>query len=381
MVQSSEAQRAAVHASASGLVTQLVATLHDGEAEGADIENWIRQLQSTGDVAAVVATLAASPNHWSRLLRTDARPAITAAFTALLGRLPVGNELLDFRAMLAQKPDFHSFLKALLESQEFQFLVLRRLRPLIEEELNEAHRVSAVVAAYRGILGREPDNVGLAAYTEALATEGDLAKVLEEIFRSDEAWTRALKSRSSEIVHELQQVLCGPERPGAAPVPEVEMRSTEDIGGVTERLARGLQHWQQLTRTDSETIVSAVFAAILDRTPDEAELAARALELGESGDLVQLLAEVSRSEEHERAVLARSIAANRSAQAPEESGPKVDYQTIVHAAFQGLLGRQPEEEALGAYSARLRETGDVAAFIAEVGRSKEHRKFMLLQRV
>jgi hypothetical protein len=186
------------------------------------------------------------------------------------------------------------------------------------------HRDEVLAEAYQGILGREPDPDGLATHGTTLTETGRLAPVLDAMVQSEEAWRRLLGRRA-------------------------------------------------------EALVGAVFRALLDREPEDEARAAYADSLARTGDLEALIHAVGRSAEHEALMLARQgIGAGERGAPAEASSP--DHAVVVRAVFEGLLGRAPDEEALAVYTRLLTHTGDVAGFIAEVDRSAEHRRRMLLNR-
>lgn len=186
------------------------------------------------------------------------------------------------------------------------------------------HRGGVLAEAYRGILGREPDAEGLASHRATLAHARRLAPVLDSMVRSEEVWRRLLGLRAGALV-------------------------------------------------------GAVFRALLDREPEDEARAAYGDLLARTGDLEAFVAEVARSTEHENRVLAKHGAA--PAAAVGVGGWTLhDHDALVHAVFRGLLGRDPDPQALATYTRLLAEGGDVAAFIAEVDRSAEHRRRILLHR-
>lgn len=65
--------------------------------------------------------------------------------------------------------------------------------------------------AYRGILQREPDALGLAAYTKELQATKDLKGLLRDLTISDEHWEYMLQERASELVGAVYQALLGRE--------------------------------------------------------------------------------------------------------------------------------------------------------------------------
>jgi uncharacterized protein (DUF2267 family) len=186
------------------------------------------------------------------------------------------------------------------------------------------HELEVLREAYEGILGREPDPDGLAAHGATLRQTGRLASVLRDMVRSDEAWRSMLAARATDIVQ-------------------------------------------------------AVFRALLGRDPEEEAQAAYAELLARTGDLEVFLTEVAHSQEHEARVLDRQGLGPGPA-APPGTGTFTSHEAVVTAVFQGMLGRPPDAEGLAAYTQLLADTGDLARFIAEVDRSAEHRRHVLLGR-
>jgi hypothetical protein len=242
----------------------------------------------------------------------------------LLGRLPDVSELHNARERLGAEGGLSNVLADLENSTEHQVRVLRRARAVTEPEARAAQGAALLRSAYAGILGREPDAEGLAAYSEALHRHGEAAPVLEEISLSDEAWVRILRGRAASVV-------------------------------------------------------TAAYQGLLWRDPEPGEIELYAAPLAGSGDLASFLAELGQCEEH----LAGLRERGRGLDPDRSSHPTdllIDPESVVTATFQGLLGRDPEPDAKAAYASLLRERGDLSSFIAEVGRSIEHRKRLLLNR-
>ncbi|WP_217126213.1 hypothetical protein, partial [Hydrogenophilus sp. SS56] len=96
-----------------------------------------------------------------------------------------------------------------------------------------------------------------------------------------------------------------------------------------------------MLRLTAEQIIGMTYRGILSREPDPDGLAAYAKLLRRAGDLTPLLSELARSEERWRQSFAE--------RAPE----------LVRALYRGLLGREPEPEALQDYAERLTQTHDL----------------------
>jgi len=109
-----------------------------------------------------------------------------------------------------------------------------------------------------------------------------------------------------------------------------------------------------LQRVYSDELVDMAYRGILMRAADSTGLAAYSKTLRATADLAGLLKELSYSNEHWEKSL--------NAHAPD----------LVRAFYQGLLGREPEPEALESYAARLAESHDLTPLLAEIARSDEH---------
>ena len=89
---------------------------------------------------------------------------------------------------------------------------------LTKKAFLRAYADELVNMAYRGILTREADLTGLAAYTKALKGSADLAGLLKELSFSDEHWQKTLDTRAPDLVRALFQGLLGREQIGRAHV-------------------------------------------------------------------------------------------------------------------------------------------------------------------
>ena len=242
------------------------------------------------------------------------------------------------------------------------------------------YRKEILREAYVGVLGREPDAVGLAAHAAHIEQKGQLAPVLAEMSQSTEAWEIALKGRAEAIVHQLHDALReGDTHPDDFATWTAQLRATSDLGAVTGSMTQGAAHWREMARRDPDALINAAFVALLERQPDLDGLTHYTNLLRDTGDIALFLSSVCGSIEHQTRVLERS-GALLSVQTTPVTMSSFSHEALVNAAFRGLLGREPDPEALLAYTTSLQETGDVAGFLAEVGQSAEHRKRVLLKR-
>lgn len=121
-------------------------------------------------------------------------------------------------------------------------------------------------------------------------------------------------------------------------------------------------------------LVRATYAGALGRAPDPAGLAAYTRSLRRSGKLENLVRELASSDE-----------ARTRFTGPGEAGlawedvVRARADNLVSVAFESLLLRPPEPQALESYAGTLRETGDLRATLHELGFSREHREKLLRQ--
>ena len=116
----------------------------------------------------------------------------------------------------------------------------------------------------------------------------------------------------------------------------------------TPRLVRLLLRWH------ARYFVRVLYLALLEREADDEGLAAYCAELGRTSDLIGTARAIARSEEGWSKNL--------------HSRPAY----LVKAAFNGILGRDPEAEALTAYSESLRAHRNLATLIDDLAKSEEH---------
>jgi hypothetical protein len=268
----------------------------------------------------------------SRLFsRFFAGSLVREAYAGILGREPDAIGLAAHTALVRRSGCLSPVLRTMAQSDEAtggQAAALARLAEHDPAECLKALGLPVLTQAYWGILGRAPDDEGLAAYAASLQKTGDLAALLREIAHSDEAWSQALQARAKAIAGELRAALHSDAEPATDTGEQLPpLRTTRDLR-----------------------------------------------------DLVQFLSAAGRP-------------GNGAVHAPQSqarlpgAGPGIyaaqlpDPEGLVIAAFQGLLGRGPGPEALSHYAAQLRSTGDVVGFLAELGESVEHRRRVVLRRI
>jgi Sulfotransferase family/Domain of unknown function (DUF4214) len=212
-----------------------------------------------------------------------------------------------------------------------------------------------VRAAYLGILKRECDPEGLATYSEIIRRTVDLAGPLKDLSYSEEHWEKTLDARGPVLVRALYQGLLGRE-----PEPEelqeyaMKLAETHDLAPLLAEIARSDEHWEKTLGVRAPDLVRTLYQGLLGREPENEMLQEYVAQLSENHDLTPILTGIVRSDEHWKMTI--------DARAPE----------LVRAMYLGLLGREPEPEALQDYTKKLAETHDLVPLLAEIAHSDEH---------
>lgn len=132
------------------------------------------------------------------------------------------------------------------------------------------------------------------------------------------------------------------------------LRQRKDLGWLIADLLDSGEARGRLGLLPPNELVTQAFVSVLRRAPTKEELEAHTARLIEGQSIGALLSDLS----------AGRSGSGRIAQDEAEE--------LVRATFRALLHREPEATALAAYTHLLVETGDVTAFVQEVGHSQEH---------
>jgi hypothetical protein len=131
------------------------------------------------------------------------------------------------------------------------------------------------------------------------------------------------------------------------------VRKSLELSDLLADLVNSQEHWKKLLLSHSNELSTAVFHTFLQRSPDQKDLDSFKSVVEETGDISSLLREIASSDEYWYRLL------------------DVRAQELVGLLFQGLLGRNPEPEALTHYADRLRQAHDLAALLSEIADSRE----------
>ena len=325
------------------LVRSIFLGLLQWDPDQVALETYTRQLAGSKDLGQLLAQIGRSEELWTQQLQIRAETLVRNAFQGLLQREPDAKALALYGQKLAEDKDVSDLLAEIGNSQEHW------------ERLFGKNAEGMVRSVFQGLLQREPDAAALEAHSRQLAESKDLGPLLAHIGQSEELWKQLLQNNAGVLVHSIFQGLLQRE-PDAVALETYSQKLAEDkdLSRVLAAVGGSQEHWERLFGKNAETLVRSVFQGLLQREPDAAALEAHTRQLAESKDLGQLLAHIGRSEElWSQLIRARA-------------------ESLMRSVFQGLLQREPDAEALAAYSQKLAEDKDMSGMLAVVGGSQEH---------
>jgi Domain of unknown function (DUF4214)/Sulfotransferase family len=234
--------------------------------------------------------------------------------------------------------------------------------------LVKLHSAELVRAAYIGLLGRPPDEAGLKMYRAELGrspAEGgrNLAELLSALSRSPEHWKRSLEQRAEELVRTAFKAILRRE-PSEQEIKTsaAQLREDGELARLLNAVATSQEHWDQSLARKSRELVLTLYRSIFNRDPDSRSLETYAAQLAASKDIPSLLSVIAASQEFWHKQLASRA------------------EEFVRAAYQTLLGREPDEGALRAYGAQLREHKSIAELLRAITHSQEHWEVLVRKR-
>jgi len=164
-----------------------------------------------------------------------------------------------------------------------------------------------------------------------------------------------LRLFAKRIVKDVYRgVLARPADPSGLTSYRRGLTKRRDLGWVISDLLESSEARSRFGLTSPTELVTQAFVSVLRRAPTKEELDAHVARLADGQSMGALLADLS----------AGRAGSGKVAQDEAEE--------LVRAAFRGLLDREPDPTAMAAYTRLLLDTGDVSAFLHEVGHSQEH---------
>ncbi|GAA7767046.1 MULTISPECIES: CDP-glycerol glycerophosphotransferase family protein [Cupriavidus] len=215
------------------------------------------------------------------LRRIYARELVNSAYTALLDR-PVDAQASRRYADLicTDAGGETSFLKVLLESDEFRQHAYGKAAPQLVESM------------YRALLGREPETAAVAQYTERLTGSHAFEQVLSGIAQSDEHRSRIYEQN---IAHTVASVcwgvtgksLDGFSDPDRASVMSAAEHGLDNLVAHVVALARARDVSFESSRVE---IVESIYTGLLAKSPTPEEMQSALASLRTPADVRQLAA-------------------------------------------------------------------------------------------
>src|SRR2546430_2328823 len=253
----------------------------------------------------------------------------------------------------------------------------------------------------------------LASYAQSLAAKKDVSALISEILRSEEFCEKSLAALAPQLVQATYRGLLGrePEAQALASLAE-NVASRKDLAALLGDTIHSDEFRERALVALAPQLVRASYQGLLEREPEPEALASYAQSLAAKKDVSALISEILRSEEFcekslaalapqlvqatYRGLLGREPEAQALASLAENVASRKDLaallgdtihsdefreralvalaRKLVRATYQGLLEREPEPEALASYAQTLAAKKDVSALISEILRSQDFRE-------
>lgn len=182
---------------------ELVQTLYQGllgrDAEPAALQSYARKLNAPIDLAGLAAAIGNSNEFWKSSLQAHRREIVRAIYEGIFGSEPAPALVEDLASRITDVDDFRTSLGEIVESREFK------------KKLLDTQAEDFVRALYRGMLGRDPEARALESYSSKLRESGDLKGLAAAINGSVEHeryvetlnWRRQFTSMCTAILQRL----------------------------------------------------------------------------------------------------------------------------------------------------------------------------------
>src|SRR5205085_1919760 len=167
---------------------------------------------------------------------------------------------------------------------------------------------------------------------------------------------RSLAALAPQLVRAAYQGLLEREpEPEALAACAQSLAAKRDVSALLKGILRSQEFREKSLAALAPELVQATYQGLLERAPEPKALASYAESLAARSNLGALLTEMVHSEEFRGKSLA-ALAAE-----------------LVRAAFQGVLGREPEPKALASYAESLAAKSNLGELLTEMVHSEEFR--------
>jgi len=210
---------------------------------------------------------------------------VRTIYRELLGREPRQDEEAFRNGRLSTEVTLPTLLNSILHSDEFWSRTIAQRAPEL------------VQAAYRGLLGREPDSRGLIAHTSTLSRNRKLAAFLNDFIQSDEFLDKTLASRAQRLVRDIYRGLLGrePDQQGHR-THAAALSRTRRLDAFLADFVNSGEYWDKIVAKRAPMILRAIHKGVFGREPDPTVLEECSQLLGTSRDLAVVMAAMVRSE-------------------------------------------------------------------------------------
>jgi hypothetical protein len=196
-------------------------------------------LKAGKDIPGLLSAIGASQEFWERQIAQRAEELVRAVYGALLNREPEDGALKAYVAQLKEHKSLAELLSAIGKSQE-HWEVLRRARA---EEL--------VRTTFVALLNRQPEEPALRAYVAKIQAGQRLAELLSAVARSQEHWDLLLQERAPELIGALYRGLLRREPDNVGLTAHVaEFKATRDLAGMASAIGRSGEGDRKLKRDE-----------------------------------------------------------------------------------------------------------------------------------
>ena len=292
--------------------------------------------------SAVVGALLDSEEFQRRNFGRHAPELARAFYRGLFGREPDAEGLAGYTARLARREDLADALESLLASEEFQHRAFERFAPDLAR------------AFFQGVLGREADEAGLAAYSARLSRKENVADALESLLASEEFRRKVFGRLGPDLVRIFHEGLLerGADE-AAAEAYAARLAQGEDAAGVLKEIAGGEEFERRTFERLAPNLAQAFFQGVLGREADPDGLATYVPKLTRKENLAEALACLIDSDEFRHRALGML--------SPD----------LIQSFYQGVLGREADGNGLATYAARLSQHGDAGLIVSHLMNSQE----------
>ena len=143
---------------------------------------------------------------------------------------------------------------------------------------------------YLGLLGREPDAAGSEGHRNNLARSGSLLEPLRSMAQSQELWEKLIEKKAGLLVRGAYQGLLQRE-PNEAELAahSRQLAASKNFAHVLAALGASEEHWEIQLGHRSEKIVGYIFRGLLNRAPQRTEGRAYAETLRSTADITEVV--------------------------------------------------------------------------------------------